>query len=619
MFLQLFGRGKSDDQTSAGESDDQEEQDRGRYYRRLAIIFVAATIPVLVGLLVVIFFLNQPATYGEQIRLDEFFTLIEEGAVQEATILDYDTRVIGESVRGRFWVEFGNTETAFQQVLSQIQGAGVPTTIRDQWFKSMTAVGLTVVPLLLMVLVLVLIGLLMWGRVRGEGDTFGKSGAKQLGEGESKITFADVAGQEEATEELAEIRDYLSAPERFLAMGAAVPKGILLVGSPGCGKTLLARAVAGEAGVPFYSMSGSGFVEMFVGVGSARIRDLFRTAKANAPCIVFIDELDAVGRGRAGGGAVGGQDERETTLNQLLVELDGFELASGVVVLAATNRPDVLDPALLRPGRFDRRVMIDRPDIKGRSGILNIHARGKPLGPDTDLEQIAKRTAGFAGADLANIVNEAALLSARRGLTEIHQAELVEAIERVLHGPERRSRVLSPRDRRLIAYHEAGHALVAATLGANEEGQRVSIVARGGGLGQTGGFDTGDQALQTASDMRAQLVMAMAGTAAETLALGETSSTVEDDLRRANALAREMVGRYGMSAEVGWLHLLSSTDGYLGGDAEFEQMSAHTMTLLDAEVRNLTAAAEREANARLDAHRAHLDEMVAALQEHETL
>jgi cell division protease FtsH len=614
MFLQLFGRGKSDDQTSAGESDDQEEQDRGRHYRRLAIIFVAATIPVLVGLLVVIFFLNQPATYGEQIRLDEFFTLVEEGAVQEATILDYDTRVIGESVRGRFWVEFGNTETAFQQVLSQIQGAGVPTTIRAQWYKSMTALGLTVVPLLLMVLVLVLIGLLMWGRVRGEGDTFGKSGAKQLGEGESKITFADVAGQEEATEELAEIRDYLSAPERFLAMGAAVPKGILLVGSPGCGKTLLARAVAGEAGVPFYSMSGSGFVEMFVGVGSARIRDLFRTAKANAPCIVFIDELDAVGRGRAGGGAVGGQDERETTLNQLLVELDGFELASGVVVLAATNRPDVLDPALLRPGRFDRRVMIDRPDIKGRSGILNIHARGKPLGPDTDLEQIAKRTAGFAGADLANIVNEAALLSARRGLTEIHQAELVEAIERVLHGPERRSRVLSPRDRRLIAYHEAGHVIAAAAVPEIDIPQKVSIVGRGHAGGMTWFTQEEELVFVSRSQMLNRIMILAAGRAAEERLTGESSTGAHNDLERATELARNMVAELGMGESLGPV----SVNRALQQHPEMG-LSSGLASEIDAEVKSLLADALKRAHELLERHREVWEQLAAKLLEVESL
>lgn len=616
MILQVLRGGKpgKDSKKNEGASRDEEHQEEGRSYRKLAIVFVSATIPVVLGLWIVIMILGRPHTHGEEMRLDEFFNLVNDGAVQETTILDHDRRVIGESIRGPFWTEFGSTETAFQQVLSELQGAGVPTTIDQQWWKGMTELLVVGLPAVLVVLVLVLIVLVAWGRAGGQDTTFGKSGAKQLVQGESKITFGDVAGQDEAIEELAEIRDYLSSPERFLAMGATVPKGILLVGSPGCGKTLLARAVAGEAGVPFYSMSGSGFVEMFVGVGSARIRDLFATAKANAPCIVFIDELDAVGRGRASGASVGGQDERETTLNQLLVELDGFELATGVVVLAATNRPDVLDPALLRPGRFDRRVMIDRPDVKGRLGILNIHARGKPLADDADLEQIAKRTAGFSGADLANIVNEAALLAARRGLTEIHQAELVEAIERVIHGPERRSRVLSARDRRLIAYHEAGHVVAAATVPDIDVPQKVSIVGRGHAGGLTWFTQEEELLFVSRSQMIDRIMILAAGRAAEEKLTGEASSGAQNDLQRATDLARKMVSELGMGERIGPVSINRALQ-----DHPEVGLSSGLATEIDAEVKTLLREGLERAHEVLERHRGIWEQLGAKLLEVESL
>ncbi len=612
-MLQLFGRNKTNKDNDAEQGDDEQDDNR-RSYRKLAIILVTAAIPVVFGLWFVILLLGRPDTYGEQLRLDEFFNLVQDGAVQEATILDGDRRVIGESIRGPFWTEFGTTETAFQQVLSELQGAGIPTTIRDQYWKSLAQPLTMALPAILVVLVIGLIVLVAWGRAGGQNSTFGKSGAKQLGEGESKITFDDVAGQDEAIEELAEIRDYLSAPERFLAMGAAVPKGILLVGSPGCGKTLLARAVAGEAGVPFYSMSGSGFVEMYVGVGSARIRDLFATAKANAPCIVFIDELDAVGRGRSAGTAAGGQDERETTLNQLLVELDGFELATGVVVLAATNRPDVLDPALLRPGRFDRRVMIDQPDIKGRMGILDIHARGKPLGPDTDLEQVAKRTAGFSGADLSNIVNEAALLAARRGLTEIHQAELVEAIERVLHGPERRSRVLSARDRRLIAHHEAAHVVAAAVVPDMDIPRKVSIVGRGHAGGLTWFTQEEELLFVSRSQMVDRIMILAAGRAGEERLTGESSSGAQNDLERATDLARRMVAQLGMGTSLGPV----SINRALQEHPEMT-LSNSLASDIDNEVKSLLREGLERAHQLLEQHQQVWEQLATKLLEVESL
>jgi cell division protease FtsH len=643
---------------SAKKADKKEESDSGgNQLFRLLLLGMAGLVLAFIALVFLAFHSDSP---GERVSLDRVYTLAGRNQLQSVTLRDEDALIVGkyclapgppppqgaqalgedlppavagalasvtarpdtcEDVTKAFHASYPASDAATQQLIEVIRTvSGADVTVDDQ---NGTAVAKLLATFVLPLLMLAnLFGLIFVAGDKSLSDIAGFSrlgGKGQSGtDGSPQVTFADVAGADEAVTELREVIDYLSDPQRFQSYGAAPPKGVMLFGSPGCGKTLLARATAGETGVPFFSVSGTEFVESLVGVGAARIRDLFAQIRAAAPAIVFVDEIDAVGRRRSGEGGSGG--EREQTLNQLLVELDGFEVTSGIVMMGATNRPDILDPALMRPGRFDRHITLTAPDLPGRQAILELNARSRPLADDVDLTVLAKRTPGFTGADLANVINEAALLAIREGPgTPISTTHLSESVYRVLHGPQRRGQLLSPEESRRLAYHEAGHALVAATLGANEEGQRVSIVARGGGLGQTGGFDTGDQALQTASDMRAQLVMAMAGTAAETLALGETSSTVEDDLRRANALAREMVGRYGMSAEVGWLHLLSTTDGYLGGDAEFEQMSAHTMTLLDAEVRNLTTAAEREANARLDTHRAHLDEMVAALQEHETL
>ncbi|HEX2029769.1 MAG TPA: ATP-dependent zinc metalloprotease FtsH [Nitriliruptorales bacterium] len=591
---------------------DESAPDEGLSNRRTAIIVLTAALPVLIGLYLIALYWSRPETYGEEIRLDEFNTMASAGRIHDAVVLVPDSRVIGESDRGPFWTAFGASETAMNRVLSALEGGNVPTTVRQQWGKGLIMPLTSLLGVLLIVDGFVLVFLL----IRGRGDAlfgFGKSGARQLQSGESKITFKDVAGLDEAAEELAEIRDYLQAPERFLAMGAAVPKGILLAGPPGCGKTLLARAVAGEAGVPFYSMSGAGFVEMFVGVGAARIRDLFKTAKATAPCIVFIDELDAVGRGRVAGSVIG-QDERETTLNQLLVEMDGFEMVSGVVVLAATNRPDVLDHALLRPGRFDRRVTIDRPDVKGRLGILKIHARGKPLSDQADLEVVAKRTPGFSGADLANVVNEAALLAARRGRDEISQPELLEAVERVIAGPERRTRVLSPHDRRIIAYHEAGHAVVSAAAPGADVVHKVSIVSRGHAGGMTW-FTPGDELMVAArSQLEDRLMVLLAGRAAEQLLTGEPSSGSQSDIERATVLAKRMVAQLGMGKTLGPMSLAGAAE--TRGEAG---LSPRLASDLDEEVQELLRVALTGALAVLERHQSVWEALAQKLMDDESI
>src|ERR1700691_5795780 len=379
---------------------------------------------------------------------------------------------------------------------------------------------------------------------------FGKSKAKLITKDTPKTTFADVAGADEAIEELQEIKDFLQNPAKFQAIGAKIPKGVLLYGPPGTGKTLLARAVAGEAGVPFYSISGSDFVEMFVGVGASRVRDLFEQAKANAPAIVFVDEIDAVGRHR-GAGLGGGHDEREQTLNQMLVELDGFDTKGGVIVIAPTNRPDILDPALLRPGRFDRQIVVAQPDLTGRKGILKVHARGKPFGPDVDLDIIARRTPGFTGADLANVINEGALLTARHNGKQITMEALEEAIDRVMAGPKRKSVLLSEKERKVIAYHEGGHALVGHAMPHADPVHKVTIIPRGRALGYTSALPTEDKFLVTRAEMLDQLAMLLGGRAAEELVFHEPTTGAANDIEKASAIARGMVTEYGMSERLG--------------------------------------------------------------------
>ncbi|HBQ97130.1 MULTISPECIES: ATP-dependent zinc metalloprotease FtsH3 [Roseofilum] len=454
---------------------------------------------------------------------------------------------------------------------------------------------------------------------------FGKSKARVQMEPQTQVTFGDVAGIEQAKLELTEVVDFLKNADRFTAVGAKIPKGVLLVGPPGTGKTLLAKAVAGEAGVPFFSISGSEFVEMFVGVGASRVRDLFEQAKANAPCIVFIDEIDAVGRQR-GAGLGGGNDEREQTLNQLLTEMDGFEGNTGIIIIAATNRPDVLDAALMRPGRFDRQVVVDRPDYAGRLEILNVHSRGKTLSPDVDLEKIARRTPGFTGADLSNLLNEGAILAARRNLTEISMDEVNDAIDRVLAGPEKKDRVMSEKRKELVAYHEAGHALVGALMPDYDPVQKISIIPRGraGGLTWfTPSEERMDSGLYSRSYLQNQMAVALGGRLAEEIVFGdeEVTTGASNDLQQVARVARQMVTRFGMSDRLGPVALgRQQGNMFLGRDIAAERdFSEETAAAIDDEVRNLVDQAYRRAKAVLVNNRAVLDQLAQMLVERETV
>jgi cell division protease FtsH len=478
--------------------------------------------------------------------------------------------------------------------------------------------------------ILLLVGLFFLLRRAQSGPgsqamNFGKSKARVQMEPQTQVTFGDVAGIEGAKLELNEVVDFLKNADRFTAIGAKIPKGVLLVGPPGTGKTLLARAVAGEAGVPFFSISGSEFVEMFVGVGASRVRDLFEQAKANAPCIVFIDEIDAVGRQR-GAGLGGGNDEREQTLNQLLTEMDGFEGNTGIIIIAATNRPDVLDAALLRPGRFDRQVVVDRPDYAGRKEILNVHSRGKTLAQDVDLDKIARRTPGFTGADLANLLNEAAILAARRNLTEISMDEVNDAIDRVLAGPEKKNRVMSEKRKTLVAYHEAGHALVGALMPDYDPVQKISIIPRGraGGLTWfTPSEDRMESGLYSRAYLQNQMAVALGGRLAEEIIFGEEEVTTgaSNDLQQVARVARQMVTRFGMSDRLGPVALgRQNGNVFLGRDiASDRDFSDETAAAIDEEVRNLVEQAYRRAKEVLVNNRAILDQLAQMLVEKETV
>jgi cell division protease FtsH len=472
-----------------------------------------------------------------------------------------------------------------------------------------------------------LIGIVFWfilSRMQGGGRNgvmgFGKSKAKMITKDMPQVTFADVAGVDEAVEELHEIKEFLAEPDKFQAVGAKIPKGVLLYGPPGTGKTLLARAVAGEAGVPFYSISGSDFVEMFVGVGASRVRDLFEQAKNNAPAIIFIDEIDAVGRHR-GAGMGGGHDEREQTLNQMLVEMDGFDVKTNVILIAATNRPDILDPALLRPGRFDRQVAVEAPDLKGREHILKVHAQGKPMVDTIDLNAVARRTPGFTGADLANVLNEAALLTARSGAQLIDDRALDEAIDRVIAGPQKRTRVMKVKEQKITAYHEGGHALVAAAMRYTDPVTKVTILPRGRALGYTMVMPTEDKYSTTRNELLDQLAYAMGGRVAEEIVFHDPTTGASNDIEKATATARKMVTEYGMSEKVGAIKIGSgSSEPFMGRDAghgrEFSEAVAGTV---DHEVRKLVEAAHDEAWQVLTQYRDVLDDLVLRLLERETL
>ncbi len=473
--------------------------------------------------------------------------------------------------------------------------------------------------------ILLLVGLMifMLTQMQGGGSrvmNFGKSKAKLISKDTPKTTFADVAGADEAIEELQEIKEFLENPAKFQSIGAKIPKGVLLYGPPGTGKTLLARAVAGEAGVPFYSISGSDFVEMFVGVGASRVRDLFTQAKENAPAIIFIDEIDAVGRHR-GAGLGGGHDEREQTLNQLLVEMDGFDVKGGVILIAATNRPDILDPALLRPGRFDRQIVVDRPDMEGRKGILRVHAKGKPFLPDVDLDVIARRTPGFTGADLANVINEAALLTARANKKQIDMRTLEEAIDRVMAGPERKSRIMSEKEKKIIAYHEGGHALVGHALPNADPVHKVTILPRGRALGYTLALPTEDKFLVTRAEMMDQLAMLLGGRTAEELVFHEPTTGAANDIEKATSIARNMITQYGMSEKLG-ARKFGQENGevFLGREMGHQRdYSEEIASTIDEEVRRLIENSHDEAWEILVEYRDVLDNLVLELMEKETL
>jgi len=573
----------------------------------------------------------RPASPGRQISLDALVRDAAAGEVTRAQFLDQDSRVTGVTARTgeaprRFWASYPKSDAATNDLLKSLLATDARVTVDGQAGKGLVRF---LAQFLLPLVILANLFALLFYLVRGGGTggatedflAFGTVGDKRMsGRSKEQTTFLDVAGAGDALTELSEVRDYLDDPTAFKRMGALPPKGVLIVGPPGCGKTLLARAVAGEANAVFFSISGSEFVESLVGVGAARVRDLFRQARLAAPSIVFIDEIDAVGRQR-GAGLGGGHDEREQTLNELLVQMDGFSPTEGVAVLAATNRLDILDPALLRPGRFDRHITVERPDRESRLAILRLHAHGKRLADaERDLPEVARQTPGFTGADLANLLNEAALLAVRERATAMGRNHLEEAVERVVAGPKRRGMLIPPEGRRRIAYHESGHAVVAAAMGKAAGIEKISIIPRGRGIGHLALLD--DEALlPTREDMEAQIAIAMAGIAAEELVLGQPSTGSEADLERATNTARDMAGRYGMSARLGRVRLLREhREVFLGRDYLLtREVSQPTLEHLDAEVRRILDEQENVARSIIVAHASVVDALASALISQETM
>ncbi len=579
----------------------------------------------------------QAPSPGKALSLDELVGLAREGRVTSATLLDTDDRLIGEMLAakdgsvpfpdpllsGSFHVDYPASAPLTGDLYRALQASHSRITVDKQVHKQQLRLVTTfLLPLLILATVFAL--LLAPGGRKGSAiggivdfSTLSKGRSRK---GSSSTGFGQAGGVHEAVTELQEVVDYLRDPAKYEALGASPPKGVLLFGPPGCGKTLLARAVAGEAGVPFFSVAGAEFVEALVGVGAARVRDLFARVRAAAPAIVFIDELDAAGRKRGAGGASGGSDEREQTLNQLLVEMDGFEASKGIVVIGATNRPDILDPALRRPGRFDRHITIERPDPEGRLEILRIHSTGKPLAEDVDLARVAQRTPGFTGADLASVVNEAALLAIREARVTLTARDLEEAIRRVLEGPKRRGHLLSEAEKDRAAHHEAGHVVVSVALGEPEPLQRVSILGGGRSIATTELRSDDEETLITEGQLRARLAVRMAGPAAERVVYGDTSTGVERDLEQATSMARDMVARYGMVPGIGLSRLLGpDSSAFLGDDTPWGDIADQTKAAADAAIRELLTEASDTALLLLERHRAALDLVAGTLLEHETL
>ncbi len=561
-----------------------------------------------------------------EIRTDQGIDLIESGAVQQAEIIDGEQRVtlvlsdvdddLGTD-RVQFYYVTQRGEAIVQAITDADPSDGFDDTVpQSSWLVSLLSILL---PVLLLGALFYFIMTRMAGGGRGVMQ-FGKSKAQMVSKDMPQVKFSDVAGADEAVEELAEIKEFLQDPAKFQAVGARIPKGVLLYGPPGTGKTLLARAVAGEAGVPFYSISGSDFVEMFVGVGASRVRDLFEQAKQNAPAIIFVDEIDAVGRHR-GAGMGGGHDEREQTLNQMLVEMDGFDVKTNVILIAATNRPDILDPALLRPGRFDRQIGVDAPDMAGRETILRVHAKGKPMADDVDLAVLARKTPGFTGADLANVLNEAALLTARTNQKHLTNESLDEAVDRVMAGPQRRTRVMNDKERLITAYHEGGHALAAAAMNHSDPVTKVTILPRGRALGYTMVMPVNDKYSVTRNELLDQLTYAMGGRVAEEIVFHDPTTGASNDIEKATGIARKMVTEYGMTSMLGAVKLGGgSGEVFMGRDmGHGRDYSEDVAREVDSAVRALIEQAHDEAWTVLNANRVVLDRLATDLMEKETL
>jgi cell division protease FtsH len=582
--------------------------------------FKSAAFPILIVVVLAFFAQKLIGTSNHAPRFT-YANLVQEMRANQVYSMSLDQKdaIANVTLKGGTKYSVGYPESATGFLFAQWQGAPSAFDVKS---KS-TSGWLSLLTYILPFIIFIGFWIFLMNQVQGGGSkvmSFGKSRAKRMSVDSPKITFRDVAGVDEAVEELHEIKEFLENPKKFQALGARIPKGVLLYGPPGTGKTLLARAVAGEAGVPFFSISGSDFVEMFVGVGASRVRDLFEQAKQNSPCIIFMDEIDAVGRHR-GAGLGGGHDEREQTLNQLLVEMDGFEMKDNIILIAATNRPDILDPALLRPGRFDRQIVVDRPDRLGRKKILEVHTRGKPLGREIDIDALAGQTPGFTGADLSNLVNEAALLAARNGKREITQVELEEGIMRVIAGPEKKTRVMSDKERRITAYHEMGHALVGHFLPNSDPIHKISVISRGQALGYTIALPGEDKFLTTRAELNDNMSMTLGGRAAEEIIFGEVTTGASNDLEKVTQTAKQMVMRFGMSEKLG-PRVFGHDHGqpFLGREFSAEpDYSDEIAREIDDEIRRIVEAAHVQAKDILTSHRPELEKLSEILIKRETI